>query len=327
MRRAWSESSGSRCGARCSAKPVERSRHPVLLYALVLLMVLSWSFNFIAGKIALRHMDPWTLATFRIILSAVLTLPFYFAMPRRTRFHRHDLWTFTVLGFFGVVVNRGFFTFGLAYTTVGHSAMIVATGPILVLLLARAFRLENITPAKIAGMALSFAGVGVLVSEGGLHFHSGTLTGDLVTLGGTIGFAVYTVLGKRVARQYDTISMNTFNNLAGAVILLPLGVWRALHLDWAGVGWAGWSAVVYMALVTSVLAYLIFFWALRHMAASRLSAFSYLHPPLATLLGVLLLGEKLTRLLLIGGALILAGVYLTEFGAGSEKAPLDTAAA
>jgi drug/metabolite transporter (DMT)-like permease len=306
---------------------VERPRHPVLLYSLILVMVLGWSFNFVIAKITLRYFDPYTLTSFRIILSGVLMLPIYFAVPRRSHFNRKDLWNFVVLGFFGVVINRGLFIVGLDYTTAGHSALIVATGPIFVLILARAHRLEQITRGKIVGMALCVAGIAVLVGGEELKLHSGTWVGDLVAIAGTMGFAIYTVLAKKVARQYDTISMNTFCNMVGAIILLPMGIRQAVHLQWKGIGWIGWLGMAYVVLVASVFAYLIFFWALRHVTASRLAVFTYVEPLLATFLAVIFLGDKLTSMLLLGGILILVGVYITEFWPGAEEATAETAGA
>ncbi|HEV2491077.1 MAG TPA: EamA family transporter [Candidatus Acidoferrales bacterium] len=126
---------------------------------------------------------------------------------------------------------------------------------------------------------------------------------------------------------YDTISMNTFNNLAGAIFLLPLGIRQVARLDWGTVGWQGWAGLIYTALISSVIAYLIYFWALKHVAASRLAAYTYAETPIAAFLAVLLLGEKPTGALLSGAALILAGVYLAEFWRGIEEVPPDTAGA
>lgn len=306
---------------------MERPRHPLLLYTLVLLTVLGWSFNFIIAKITLRYINPFALTSFRIELSGLLMIPIYFAQPRRSRLNRRDVWIFAVLGFWGVAVNRGLFIVGLNYTTAAHSVLIVASGPILVLLLARAYRLEKITRAKIIGMATCFAGVAILVAGDELHRHAGTWIGDLIALGGTCGFALYTVLAKRVARQYDTISMNTFCNLAGAIFLLPLTVHEAGRLDWTAVGPIGWLGLAYTVLVSSIGAYLVFFWALSHLPASRLAVFTYLETPIAALLAVLILGESPTVALLIGGGLILAGVYLAEFGPGSDAVPVEAAGA
>jgi drug/metabolite transporter (DMT)-like permease len=279
-------------------------------------MFVLWSFNYLAGKISLRHMEPFTLAAFRIELATLVILPFYFLRKNPMRLQVRDIWTLSYLGFF-LVVNQVFFTVGLAYTTSGHSSMILATGPIIVLLFARALKLEALTTGKIFGMAIAFIGVAILATEQGLNLrHSATLAGDLITLIGTTSFSVYAVLGKKFARQYDSISMNTFNLIAGALILLPLSIHRAIHLDWRSVGWAGWTGLVYMAAISSVVAYTLFYWVLRYMDASRVAAVNYLQPIGAILVAAAFLGEVPTRNLLLGGALILLGVYLAERGRG-----------
>ena len=279
-------------------------------------MFVLWSFNYLAGKIALRHMQAFTLAAFRIDLALLVILPFYLFRRNRTPLRARDIWTLSYLGFF-LVLNQVFFTVGLAYTTSGHSAMILATGPIIILLFARALKLEALTTGKILGMAIAFSGVAILAAEQGLNLrHSSTLAGDLITLLGTTSFSVYAVLGKKFARQYDSISMNTFNLLAGALFLLPLTIRQASHLDWGSVGWAGWAGLVYMAAVSSVAAYTLFYWVLRYMDASRVAAVNYLQPIGAIMVAAAFLGETPTRNLLLGGVLILLGVYLAERGTG-----------
>ena len=278
------------------------------------LMLFLWSFNYIAGKIALRHMDPLSLACFRIELAAIIMLPIYFSRRQRAALRLRDLWPFAYLGFWGVVVNQGLFTVGLNYTTSDHSAVIIAVGPIIILLLARIMKLEAVTPAKILGMAVAFAGVFLLEAENGSPVHSPFLVGDLITLSGTMGFALYTVLGKKVAGQYDAIAMNTFNCVAAAIMLLPLTVRQGMRLDWRAVGWPGWLGMIYMAAASSVAAYTLFYWVLRYMTASRVAAISYFQPVAVILLSVAFLNDHPTRNLLLGTALVLLGVYLAERG-------------
>jgi drug/metabolite transporter (DMT)-like permease len=297
---------------KCSPSPVTRRPHPVLLGTLVSLMILAWSINLVVGKIGLRHMDVISLATFRIIAAGLLMGLLYLFKQERRRFGLKDFWIFSKIGFFGVVMNMGLFTLGLKYTTAGHSAMIIALAPIIVLLLAWFMRLEALTALKTTGLSLSFIGVMILATEQGIHLHSGTLLGDLITLGCAIGFAIYTVLGKQVAANYDSFTMNTFNLLASSIMLSPLAIHQAIHLDWRAVGWVGWISVLYMAGIGSVAAYLIYYWALRQMAASRIAAVGYAQPVLGILFGVVFLGEHLTRPLLLGGLLVLFGLYLTE---------------
>jgi len=275
-------------------------------------VLLLWSVNYIVGKITLSHMDALTLAVLRAELVAVLLLVIYLMHRERTPLRGRDIWVFTYLGFLGYVVNQGCFIVGLGSTTSGHSAVLIASSPIMILLLASAMRLESLTLAKLLGMTLCFAGVVILETEHGSPVHSPLLVGDLVTLTGVIGFSAYTVLGKKVARTYDTVSMNTFNAAAAAVLLLPLAVRQGMRLDWNSVGWVGWTGLLYMASLSAVAGYLLFYWLLRHMDASRVVAVNYFQPVLVVLLSIPLLGERPTARLLGSAALVILGVYWAE---------------
>jgi O-acetylserine/cysteine efflux transporter len=87
-----------------------------------------------------------------------------------------------------------------------------------------------------------------------------------------------------------------------------------MHLDWGGVGWAGWLGMIYMAAASSVAAYTLFYWVLRYMTASRVAVVSYFQPVAVILLSIAFLHEHPTRNLLLGTALVLLGVYLAERG-------------
>ena len=290
-----------------------------MLYLLIAIMVLAWSGNFVVAKFTLRELPPFALLFLRVLFSNVLLLSIYFSSRQhrqRPRPAGGDWRWFALLGLFGVAMNQTGFTVGINSTTVAHSSLIISLTPIFVLLLATRMKLESFTALKVIGMTLSFAGVAVLVAEYGFGSNSPTFTGDLLTLAGSIAFALYTVYGKRVSERYDTLTLNTFTYLAGAVVVLPLSGWQLFEVDWQSVTWRGWLGAVYMAGMASVLAYMIFYYALTKISASRVAVFSYLQPVLATLLGILLLHEEVTHHLLIGGSLVLLGVYLAERGRG-----------
>ena len=277
-------------------------------------MLAMWSFNYAAGKTALRYFDGLTLAAFRVEIAALIFLPIYFLRGNPGSLNRRDVWTLSYLGWF-LCANQMLFTVGLAYTTSGHSSMILAIGPILVLLLARAMKIEALTTAKIVGMALAFTGAAILAAENGFDLRrSPTLSGDLITLLGTTCFTFYVVLSKKVASKYHSIEMNAVNFFASAIVLLPLAIFLAVHFDWRSVPWEGWMGLLYMAVISSVAAYTLFYWALRYMEASRVAAVNYFQPIGAILVAALFLGEVPTRHLLLGGVLILLGVYLAERG-------------
>jgi drug/metabolite transporter (DMT)-like permease len=289
-----------------------------MLYFLISLMVLLWSANFVVAKYALEELPPFALLFIRVLMSAALLLAIYFARNQRERkpLQAGDWKWFLALGLLGVAGNQTGFTVGIHYTTVGHSALIIALSPILVLVFAVRMKLESLNWQKAAGMALSFSGVAVLALEHGFNSASPTFTGDLLTFGGSLAFALYTVYGKRVSERYDTLTLNTFTYLAGFLAVVPVSAWQLFEVDWNAVSWKGWLGAFYMAAGASVAAYMIFYYALTKISATRVIAFSYLQPVLATILAVLLRGEQVTGHLLGGGALVLLGVYLAERGRG-----------
>ncbi|MGH9775507.1 MAG: DMT family transporter [Candidatus Acidiferrales bacterium] len=301
------------------------SRRPsqLLVVAAALLVILIWSLNYVFVKIALGYLSALTVTSFRIVLAALLILPLAFRF-RGMKFERRDLWTFAYLGFWGVAVNQGCFTIGLAYTSAGHAAILSALGPVLVMAGAVALRQERLTLVKATGVTLSFGGVATLASEGGLHLHSATLAGDLIILCGAAGYALYTVLGKRVARRYDSLTMNTFNYIVAGLLYSPLALRSAMKLHWAAVDWRGWASLGYAAAIASIAGYIIYYWALRYITATRISALNYLLPVIVTTLGILFLGEHLTARFLLAGSVVLLGVYLTQRSrseAGEEETP------
>jgi drug/metabolite transporter (DMT)-like permease len=291
----------------------------VLVSALVAMLFI-WSLNYIIGKITLRHIPPFTLVAFRFPVAAVVALALYFSRGNRARLRMRDLWTFVYLGFFGILINQGCFTVGLNFTTSQHSAIIVSLAPLVVLLWAWLMKLENLTAGKAFGMLISIGGALLLETGHGASGHSPTLLGDAITLCGVMGFATYTVLGKRVAAQYDAISMTTFNIVVATILISPLTVHQALHIRWASVGWVGWTGMLYMAALSSTAAYMMFYWILRYMEASRVVVLNYCQPVIVILLSIPILGEYPTRNFILGSALVLLGVYMAEHVARHKRA-------
>ena len=304
-----------------------RPSRSILVSCITLIMAI-WAVNYLTVKFALRYLQPLTLASFRVVGASLFMLAIYPITARLRAFsadlkaHKQprtlrDLFTFAYLGFFCISLNQMCFTVGLRYTSVAHSSIILGMGPIYALILAVLFRLEKLTLGKAIGMAVSFIGVAILASgSGGVSRHSPTLLGDFITLCGSLAFALYVVLGKRVAGKYDALTMVTWNYLFGGLIILPVAINRAFALgplpNWQAIPWTAWACLAFTAVFSSTLAYLFYFWLLRYLEASQLSAFSYLLPVSATILGILFLNERGSWSELLGAALALVGLSLTE---------------
>lgn len=297
-----------------------RSSSHALLYSMIAAMVLFWSANFIVGKIALRQFPPLLLSGLRIGLATVFILPVYAwqSMSRSgDKWDGQDLPMLMCLGIFGVTLNQLFFVLGLSRTSVAHSAILIATTPLCVLAIAAGIGQERITTLKAAGMALAMFGVAALnvIPSSGCGSSTGpTLLGDFFVFLAGLTFALFTVFGKSLSVRHSTVTVNTFGYLSGALGLAPMTIWQARSFEFSKVDATGWASLAYMALFPSVVCYLIYYHALKFIPASRVSALSYLQPAIATLMAAVTLGERITMPLVAGGAVIFAGVYLTERG-------------
>jgi drug/metabolite transporter (DMT)-like permease len=285
-----------------------------LLYALLLLMIVGWAANYIAAKIALQSLPAVLLYGIRISMAGAMMTPVYLWDRRRHRptWTLRDLPLMVAIGVFGISLNQFLFVVGLSRTSVAHAAIFANLSPFLVLLLATASGLEKITPRKVAGVVVALAGVILLRVVDAQPHGIVTFWGDLLTFLGALAFAIFTVVGKPTARQRGSIAVNTVACVGGALLMAPLNIWLASRFPLAAVPWQAWLSVFYMALGPSVVCYLIYYYALAHMEASRLSAFNYLLPAMATLLGVWTLGEHVTIWSVVAGIVIFGGVYMVE---------------
>lgn len=296
---------------------MSRRAFQIKLYALIGLMVLLWSVNFIVGKIALRSFPPLFLACLRTTMAAIFVLPVYWIHRRRE--NSPELWSggegrsVVLIALLGVALNQVLFVLGLSRTSVAHSALVIASSPMLVLLISGWLGHERLTRWKLVGMAIAVAGVGVLNMAPG-KAHGASIVGDSLVFLAALTFSLYTVTSKRLAGRHGAITLTALAYLGGALMLAPLTLWLGRGFDFSAAPWTGWLSVAFMAMFPSVVCYLIYSHALAHIPASRLSAFSYLQPLIAGAMAVPVLGEPITSALASGGALVLAGVCITERG-------------
>jgi drug/metabolite transporter (DMT)-like permease len=287
---------------------------PAVLYALIILMVVFWSGNYIAGKIALREFSPLLLAGLRIGMAGLTILPVYALRSSRARPSGRGFVHLLVLGVLGVTLNQLFFIVGLSLTSVAHAALIIGLTPMLVLILACVRGQERMNLQKAGGMAIALGGVALLKAFEPAVAGGATWLGDFVVFLAALAFALFTVFGKEASKQFDSVTVNTVAYVAGGIALLPVTWWEASRQSMAHISAGAWLAAIYMAVFPSVIAYLIYYYALTRIAASRVSAFSYLQPVFATAMGVAILGERLTAPVVAGGLVILSGVSLAERG-------------
>lgn len=271
--------------------------------------------TFLAAKRAVGELSPFEVALVRFALAGA----FYAGLWRWTgvRIARRDLLALAALGVVAIPVNQGLFLYGMTLTTAGHAALLYGLAPVFVFVIARWRLGERTTALKVAGVALAFAGVVVVLTGrgalGGALAARG-LAGDLLVLLAVVAWSVYAVASKPYVERYGALASTAVALGSGSAAYLPFGL---AFSDLSAFGRAspgGWATLVYLAAASSVVAYLLYAWALRRADAGRVAIWSNTQPVLTAALAWALQGEPVSATFVAGGAMVIAGVVLTERG-------------
>ena len=279
------------------------------------LATLFWASNAIAVKLALREVPELATVALRVTLAAATLAVLHALTGGHFHLRRSERGNFWRLSLSGVAASFFCYTLGLNYTSVSHAVFINSLVPMSVLLIARIQGLEKITPAKFAGLLLSLAGVLSLAFDKAQTQLGGTgpgWSGDLLVLGSVWCFAFFTVESKKLASAHPSLEFTTFAFLGAALWLSPLLAVESVRVSWKQITWLGWSSLLYSGMLGSAAAYLTYYYSLRLLPASRVAAFHYLQPALATALGVWIIHDNITARFGVGAALILAGLSLGQ---------------
>ncbi len=272
--------------------------------------------TYLFAKRALGELSPFELALARFTLASLVYGGLLLARPRPVP--RRDLLALTALGFVAIPLNQGLFLFGLSLTTPGHAALLYAMTPVFVFLLALLRREERSSPWKTFGIGLAFAGAAVvLVGRGqlaGADPTAGAVLGDLLILGAVVAWAVYVVWGKPYAERHGVVTTTGLTIVSGSLLYLPFGLWLSRASSFRALSPAGWGSVAYLVVLTSVVSYLLYYWALAREDASRVAIWSNTQPVLTALLAWVVYSDPLTPSFVAGGVLVILGVWMTQRG-------------
>ena len=283
--------------------------------AAALAATLLWGINFSAAKRVLEEVDPLAVAAARALGGVVVFAALLLFLDGTRGFAWSRLKRAAPLGLLGVFANQILFIEGLKRTSAAHSAVLISLLPLYVLLLSVALGQERITLWKGIGIAVAFGGVVLVASEHGARSAgAATLMGDLITMGGGLSFAAYTVLGRPVVRDLGPLRTTALAFAGGGTAILIVAAPAAFRQDWHALTPAALSGLVYVVVGATVLAYLLYYLALDRLVPSKVAAFMYLQPVVAAVVAWFVAGEPLTPRFFAGGGLILAGVLLAERG-------------
>ncbi len=276
-------------------------------------MIVLWSANFLFVKMTVARMPVLMVACFRTSIAGLLMIPVYHW--DRSRGSRALEWSelpkLLITGVCGIAFNQIFFTLGVSRTSVSHAAVLMGLTPLVVLMMVAIAGHEKLSPIRLAGVLIALGGVAVLQLSTS-RTTGATYLGDLLVFISGLSWALYTYVSKQLTKSRDAIAVTALSYMIAALGMIPITLWQMSSNGVGAMTPSLWGVLFYMAVFPSVIGSLIYYYALIYMPASRVTAFLYLQPLLATLLAIPILGEHITTALVGGGAMVLAGVSLTE---------------
>ncbi|WP_110655254.1 DMT family transporter [Salinicola halimionae] len=270
-----------------------------------------WAFNIIVIKVGIEDLPPLLVTVLRFMLVAVLVVPF-------TRISRRQLpWILLLAVTFGGLHFPLLFL-GLQQSEAGTGALLVQMGTPFATLLAAIFLKEKLGSRRIVGLILAFGGVVVLAGGPSLPPPASTA----LLLASAFFWAVSTMIIK-LAPPIPPLTMTGWISMF-AIPLVSLGSWLFEDDQWQAIhqaGWAGWGAVIYTALMSSIAAYGLWYRLLQKHPVSRVVPLTLLMPVFAVILGVWLLGDPLGFNKVAGGVMVIAGLAVINIRFRRQRKP------
>ncbi len=278
-----------------------------------------WAVSFVATKIALEVVPPLTVVSLRLLIASACFLPILATGGRwKTIANGPILLKLFGLSLFGAGLHYGFQTVGLQTTNASNASVYVATGPITILLLAVIFLGEKLNARKILGIVIAVVGVLVVMGMDTITGFEldGNLLGDLLVFASIVMWGCFTVFGKKVTDHLGALTVTAAVTLIGAAWMTPVGVLEMQRTGFtlSEISSTAWGAVIYLGAACNFLAVLLYFTALQRTESQKVGVYLYSIPPMTAVAAALVLSEPITLGLVIGTALVIAGVALTERG-------------
>ena len=262
-----------------------------------------------------RAVDPRIVLLFRGLIASTLLLALI--LPKRkesVKIVGADRWRMLALGILNVPINQFLYLEGVGITSPANSALLYAMTPMFVFLMTLAVHRERPSWKKTAGIVLALTGVLLIMVERGVSLHESYLEGNVLVFIAVIAWSLFTFLGKPLVEKYGALRVTGLNMAIGTMIYIPIALIAGDIASIPAISADSWLRIAYLGVISSVVNYLIWFYALGKLETSKVAIFQNLQPVLTTIMALMLGRALLTGQFVGGSSLALAGVMLVQLG-------------
>jgi drug/metabolite transporter (DMT)-like permease len=288
-----------------------KNKAAVLTEVALIFAAIFWGLNFAATKYAADFLPQLFIVAFRFIGGGLLLLFVLRILEPESRLRRKDILPMAALGCFGIGAAQTAFTFGISLTSAASTGLVFTTAPVWGMLLGFMLGLERPSWTGLIGVGLCILGVGV-VFYGGLSSVEDSLLGDLVILLAAVCVGAYTVFSMPVLERHSPLAVATYPTLFGGPAILILSLPYLGEVEWRSLGLGPWAALIYSAVLATAFAFAAWQRGISRIGANRVLVYQYLITLTGVTSGIIFFGENLGIEKIMGGVVILVGVYLAR---------------
>jgi drug/metabolite transporter (DMT)-like permease len=265
----------------------------------------------VATRFVIGETDPISLVFYRYLISVICFAPILPMLWPRTRLDAIEYGKIAGFGILFFVLFPWTFNAALQYNPAARGAVGLATIPIQTLLVATAFGRERLTASKATGVLLAFSGIAVAFGAAALERNNGSyLVGDGLMLLSGLCAAIYSVFGRSTLMRHGPLFVTALAMVFAVAALAPVIVVKGTGTTLPVFSFRGWMAILFLGSVAGALQFSLYMWALRWLPPTTTTLYLTLNPITAMVLGITLLGERLTLELVVGMALVLIGILV-----------------
>lgn len=291
---------------------------PLTVLAALGIVYVVWGSTYLGIKVALESFPPMLLGSIRFLVAGLVLYAWTGRSGNGSRPTRRQWGAAALAGTLMLVGGNGAVTWAEQRIDSGVAALLVASVPLWMALLARVWQGERLRPMAVAGLLVGFVGVALLVRPSG---EGAAFLPSLLVIAGALGWATGSLYVRRAPMPDNALRGTAMQMVAGGAVFGVIGLLtgEGARLDPGAITLQAGGALAYLIVFGSLLAFSAYSWLLRHAASSVVSTYAYVNPFVAVLLGAVLLAEPVTGGMLVAGVLILVGVALIVTPAGTFR--------
>jgi drug/metabolite transporter (DMT)-like permease len=286
-----------------------------VIYLKLLLTAIFWGGTFIAGKVIAQSVHPVSAAFLRFVIATIclliLVLRFEGRLPRLVP---KQIFLAVLLGLTGVFAYNILFFSGLKHIDAGRAALIIANNPIIISLLSAVIFKERLNWIKGAGICVSVVGAMVVISHGRIGDVASYAVGlgELLIFGCVLSWVAYSLIGKAALESLSPLVAVAYSALVGTVLLAVPAFYYGIVDQIGGYTILDWVSLAYLGFFGTVIGFFWYYQGIDRIGPMRASVFINFVPVSAIILSFFMLNEPITPSLLVGGAMVIIGVYFTN---------------